>query len=330
MIYWNDYEEQEQLHEAYIIDKIIDFEETFNISYELMFNHMDNISKNIEPLKKIEKAIKYSNRPVSKKVKKFIRNMIIKDTKYEVVSGFKDLKDFIIGYNRVYGFFDYKKAYESSKYNYMSLIKIPYHSTLIISLKGSKVDKAVIYIIASEDMVDECLSDIEYYQVNEVFDKKMIKDLKLKPRFNKSKALNYEDLSYEFFKYYHCVYDNIEYEDTFIKYLIRTYWDNYSNYTFYGFIEYLTNKGYQIKHNEVVEGVKTNSFLVDMVYYNSVLSFMNNNFKGYIEFKNRINFLIEKQIKFNKVAIKVLFGKYVCDLKSQQIYNELSNFLDNL
>lgn len=325
-----DYEEEEQLYEAYIIDKMVDFSEVFNISFDFMFKKEDNVRRNIEALEKIEKAVKYSNKPISKDVQKFIKNMIMRGYQYEVISGFKNLKDFILGFNRVYGYFDYKKAYEGSKYNYLSVTKIPYHSVLTLSIKSDKVDKAVIYIIANVEVIDECLSDIEYYQTNEVFDRKMIKDLKLKPKMNKSKALNYDNLSYEFFKYYHCVYDNIENEDTFIKYLIRTYWDNYSNYTFYGFIEYLTNKGYQIKHNEVVEEVKTNSFLIDMVYYNAVITFMNNNFKGYIEFKNRLNFLIEKEIKFNKVAIKVLFGKYVCDLKSQQIYNELSNFLDDL
>lgn len=319
---------------------------TFDISLDLINRHFESIELNYKPLSLILKGIKYGSR-VSKDLKNFVRGIIIKDKAFEVVSN--NLHHVALAYNEKIGYFEYNKAYESTKYNYISIIKNSYTDNMaILSIKGHLVDKSKIYFVLSSELMNELFFN-DFEVVNESYDRKMIKDLHLKvPKANR--GISYELLSYEYSHYksqikvnHETYYLNNSYDNSYdpvgyARYLVATYTDyNTSNASFEGFLAFLENegvtvfndqnKGYegQINLDEYIEhelALNKGYELVNFIYYNQVISYIEKNYKGY---DNRLFKLKELRdgFKFDKTVVALLF-------KGTAIHQDVIRYLNTL
>ena len=319
---------------------------TFGIGLDLINKHFESVELNYEPLSLIIKGVKYGSR-VSDDLKNFVRGVIVKNKAFEVVSN--DLHHVALAYNEKIGYFEYNKAYEATKYNYISIIKNKYGDNVaILSIKGHLVDKSKIYFILSSELMNDLFFN-DFERVNELYDRKMIKDLRLKvPKANK--GISYELLAYEYEHYdkqikvnheaYYLnnAYDNAYDPTGYARYLVTTYTDyNTRNATFEGFLAFLENKGVtvfndqnkgyegQINLDEYVEhelALNKGYELVNFIYYNQVIDYIEKNYKGYDKRVFRLKELRDG-FKFDKTVVAFLF-------KGTAIYQDVIRYLNTL
>lgn len=328
---------------------IVELVQIFGFNIAFLNRHFDQIENNLTVLMKIVKFVHYAkytndNFFITKDFKNFVQKLIMSKGNYLLLS--KDLHKFALSYNQHIGYFDFKKVFSSNKFHYIQILKNNYtDNVLLLNFKGYKVDKSLLYLICTQKTFDFLFED-EFDIINEVFDRTMIKTLNLK--VPNKRFISLESLYYEFNIYVNKIsVDNEVYSlkrndfdnTNFIRYLICTYFDYYSNSTnFEDFVKYLENKGYnlindfdnefdsQLTFEDYKNYINNNQLgydLINLVYYNQVINYLELNCKGYDKLINNVKELRQKQMKFDKDIILFIFAK-------TRKYNEIKKFLKTL
>lgn len=314
--------------------------------------------KNNKAYEKIIKCLLYNDfyknsYCVSDSLKKFVYNSLFKRELLTVLDNEKDITDFIIAYNSFRGFVEFKKSYESHKFNYISVLGIKNNRFLFVSIKSDIIDKCKTYIIVNTDLYDSVMNNYDitdsYKEFKfDIFNKSLIRDKKLRPY--KTQSLNLESLIDIFYSYKKSIKINNESysiqksefdNESYFRYLVSDFYDYYSKTdSLKEFYEYLTDyKG--LKLNMTLDEwlntkIETYDYdYVSMVFYIQLIKFIESNkslYKNSItfsEYKKFLNFIIElrdKNIKFDKKVIN-----FILDNKTQILYkNRYKEFIESL
>lgn len=290
---------------------------------------------------------------VSNELKKFIYNSLFKKESLILLDNERDITDFIIAYNYFRGFIEFKKSYESHKFNYIKVIGIKNNKFLFVSIKSEIIDKCKTYIIVNKDLYDSVMNNYDitdnYKEFKlDIFNNSLIKDKKLRPY--ETKCLNLESLIDIFYSYKKSLkIDNETYtlklneydNESYLRYLVSDYYDYYSiKNSLNEFYEYLTDyKG--LKLNMTLNewfNLKTETYdydYISLVYYIQFINFIKTNkslykdsfsFTEYKKFLNYITELKDKNIKFNKDLIL-----FILDNKTNILFkNKYREFIESL
>ena len=276
----------------------------------------------------------YGSYMVSDSLKKFVYNSLFKRELLTILDNEKDITDFILAYNRFIGYIPFKKAYESHKFNYISVMGIKNNKFLFVSIKSEIIDKCKTYIILNTDLYDSVMNNYDltdsYKEFKlDIFNNSLIRDKKLRPY--KTRCLNLESLIDIFYSYKKSVkIDNETYSlklnefdnESYFRYLVSDFFDYYSQTgSLKEFYEYLTDyKGLKLNMtlNKWLKWPNTkiethdNDYYISLVYYIQLINFIKSN-KGlyknsitFLEYKKFLSFvteLKEKNIRFDKSLI---------------------------
>ena len=88
---------------------------------------------------------------VSNELKKFVYNSLFKRESLILLDNENSITEFIIAYNHFRGYIEFKKCYESHKFNYIKVMGIKNSKFLYVSIKSEIIDKCKTYIIVNKD-----------------------------------------------------------------------------------------------------------------------------------------------------------------------------------
>lgn len=334
---------------AYII-KFFEFKSLFVVK---KYNEKNN--------KAYEKIIKcllfnefYKGSPkVSDDLKKFVYNSLFKRESLTVLDNEKDITDFIIAYNRFIGYIEFKRAYESHKFNYISVQGARDNKFLFLSIKSDIIDKNKTYVIVNTKLYDSVINDYDLtesfkdYKLD-VFNNSLIRDKKLRPYENKTLSL--ESLIDVFYSYkkaikinneiYSLKKNEFDYE-SFYRFLVSDFFNYYSVIgSLKEFYSYLTeNKGLKLDLtlNEWfnLKTETSNYDYISLIYYLQLIRFIESNKALYkdtftfYEYKKFLKFIIElkdKNIRFEKNLIL-----FILENKTHILFkNRYREFIESL
>lgn len=291
---------------------------------------------------------------VSNDLKKFIKNSLFKRELLVLLDNENDITDFIIAYNYFRDFIEFKKCYESHKFNYIKVLGSKNNRFLFISIKSDIIDKNKTYIIVNKDLYESVMND---YDITEsykefkldIFNNSLIKDKKLRPY--ETHSLSLESLIDIFYSYKKRVkIDNETYSiklneydnESYFRFLVSDFYNYYSTKNSLNeFYEYLTDyKGLKLDLtlNEWfnLKTKSNNSYdYISLVYYIQLETFIKSKKSlytdslTYTEYKKFLDFIRElktKNIKYDKkVLLFILENK--TNINYKNIYRE---FIKNL
>lgn len=324
---------------------VVELNVVFGFNMKFLNNNFDKISNNIPIFEKIFSFIKYGGMANNKALKNFIKFMIMSGEKYHLISGFNDLAAFGIGYNKAFGFIDFKSDILGfNKGLYCKVLRNSYTkgNCLMLNIKSPHVDINNRYYIIPDEIYQTVFRE---EAVNPIFDRVMIKTFKL--HSSRSRGIPQSTLYFEFNQYKNKVKINHEEyyneDNNYIRYLVNIFFDYYNNgnTTFEAFIEFLEHekgirtyndfkKEYkdQVTIEEFIEHENTiqhGNDLINLVFYLQTINFIENNLKGHDRKLRNIKELQEKKLRFNKDIILFIFK----DINSRDL-NKLREFLKTL
>lgn len=318
---------------AYII-KIFDLNSIFVVK-----KYNENNNKSYE---KIIKCLLFNDfykdsYLVSDELKKFIYNSLFKKESLILLDNENSITEFILAYNYFRGYIEFKKCYESHKFNYIQVMGIKNNKFLFVSIKSEIIDKNKTYIVVNKDLYDSVMDNYDLYDgfkefKLDIFNNCLIKDNKLKP--SKPYKLSLESLIDIFYSYKKSIkidneiytLKNNEYDnDSYLRYLVSDYYDYYATKNSLNeFYEYLTDyKGLNLDLtlNEWfnLKNTYSNERIIDMVYYNQVIKYLET-FKGYDNRLKQTKQLRDNKLRYDTNVIKLIWY-------NTNVYKPLNQFL---